>query len=188
MNPISGYREIQFGTFCRSEFNSIASKARWKIIQCRKTVKNQTKNVVGNRIYFLKVIIFFMLLFYFFWLTSCKQVWVISFLTLGPRQQPRRQWQGGLQKNNGFNEQTTLHVHHIFWYISLPSLHEGFAHAKFLWRRQHTVTSLSFSLWIFVWSFRLFNSRKKIALDSQIDRIGIIASVAVVVAEGLYSL
>ena len=33
-----------------------------------------------------------------------------------------------------------------------------------------------------------FNSRKKIALDSQIDRIGIIASVAVVVVEGLYSL
>ena len=155
MNPISGYREIQFGTFCRSEFNSIASKARWKIIQCRKTVKNQTKNVVGNRIYLLKVIIFFMLLFYFFWLTSCKQVWVISFLTLGPRQQPRRQRQGGLQKNNGFNEQTTLHVHHLFWYISLPFLHEGFAHAKFLWRRQHTVTSLSFSLWIFVRSFRI---------------------------------
>lgn len=87
MNPISCYRQIQFGTFCRSEFNSIASKARrWKIIKYRKTDKSQTKNVVGSRVYFLKVIIFFMLLFYFFWLTSCKQVWVIviSYRRLAP--------------------------------------------------------------------------------------------------------
>ena len=53
----------------------------------------------------------------------------------------RQQWQRERQKkNNRFNEQNkTLHVHHAFLYISLPSLHDynvKMPYFTLLWRTQ----------------------------------------------------
>ena len=188
MNPISGYREIQFGTFCRSEFNSIASKARWKIIQCRKTVKNHTKNVVGNRIYFLKGYYLFYVTFLLF-LTDKLQTglsYIISYAWSPSATTTATARRTSEKTMVLMSKQLCTCITFFGTFLSLPF-------TKALLMRSscddvNTRWPVFLSLCGFLFGPSEFNSRKKIPLDSQIDRIGIIASVAVVVAEGLYSL
>ena len=77
-------------------------------------------------------------------------------------------WRESKKSNSLTSKTTTLHVHHAFLHISLPSLHDY--HVKmpnftFCEGRKQAMTKFSFSLWTWIWLIEIQLQKSSLAFD-----------------------